>query len=154
MATIRLAAGNEGPVNEGEQAVLAFLAQNLPDNFELHPNLQISVGRADLVECDIVVLGPDCVWIVEVKDLAGQVKVEEHEFWVNGEPRRHPVAQTRLKAQKIKSRLALMPELGDVWVQPLVVLAREPAALSIASTMTSFVVSKQRALAVLADPTP
>ena len=49
MATIHLAAGNEGPVNEGEQAVLAFLAQNLPDNFELHPNLQISVGRADLV---------------------------------------------------------------------------------------------------------
>ena len=153
MAIVHLAAGNEGPVNEGEQAVLAFLAKNLPDHFELHPNLQISVGRADLVECDIVVLGPDCVWIVEVKDLAGQVKVDEHEFWVNGEPRRHPVAQTRLKAQKIKSRLALMPELGDVWVQPLVVLAREPATLSIAPTMTSLVVSKQRALAVLADPT-
>ena len=153
MATIHLALGNEGPVNEGERSVLTFLAENLPEHFELHPNLQISVGRGDLVECDIVVLGPDCVWIVEVKDLAGKVTVEEHEFWVNGEPRRHPVAQTRLKAQKIKNRLAVVPDLADVWVQPLVVLAREPVSLSIAPTMTSFVVSKHRSRAVLDDPT-
>ena len=153
-AKIVLAAGNSGPVNEGERRVLEQLAANLPNSFELHPNLQVAVGRGDLVECDIIVFGPDCIWVVEVKDLAGEVIVEEHSFLVNGEPRSHPVHSTRLKAQKIKSRLAANPELQAVWIQPLVVLARTPRALRIAPTMTASVVTADRAVESIADPTP
>lgn len=152
-ARIVLAAGNPGPVNEGERRVLEQLATELPDPFELHPNLQVSVDRGALVECDIVVFGPDCMWVVEVKDLAGEVVVDEHSFVVNGEPRAHPVHTTRLKAQKIKSRLSVNPELSAVWLQPLVVLARTPRALRIAPTMTSSVVSIERAIEAIADPT-
>ena len=152
-APIILAPGNPGPVNEGERRVLEHLASTLPASFELHPNLQVSVERGELVECDIIVFGPDCMWVVEVKDLAGEVDIDEHTFIVNGEPRTHPVHSTRLKAQKIKSRLAVNPELGAVWIQPLVVLARTPRTLRIAPNMTKFVTSMQRSAEVIADPT-
>ena len=75
-APVVLAPGNPGPVNEGERRVLEQLAANLPDSFELHPNLQVAVDRGALVECDIIVFGPDCIWVVEVKDLAGEVVVD------------------------------------------------------------------------------
>jgi serine/threonine protein kinase len=152
-AEIVLAPGNPGPVNEGERRVLAHLAATLPSAFELHPNLQVSVDGGQLVECDIIVFGPDCMWVVEVKDLAGEVDIEEHSFIVNGEPRAHPVHSTRLKAQKIKSRLAVNPELGAVWIQPLVVLARTPRMLRISPNMTKFVTSMSRSAEVIADPT-
>jgi serine/threonine protein kinase len=152
-AAIVLAPGNQGPVNDGERRVIERLAASLPSMFELHPNLQIAVGNGQLVECDIIVFGPDCMWVVEVKDLAGEVAVGEHEFVVNGETRAHPVQSTRLKAQKIKSRLSVNPELASVWIQPLVVLARAPRALRIAPTITDFVTSIDRAVDVLSDPT-
>lgn len=151
-AQIVLAAGNPGPVNDGERRVLQHLAEHLPDGFELHPNLQVTVMNAQMVEVDIVVFGPDCMWVVEVKDLAGDVRVSEHGFTVNGEPRSHPVFSTRLKAQKIKSRLSVNPALSDVWIQPVVVLARQPARLDVADAMRPHVVSIERAVQVIGDP--
>jgi serine/threonine protein kinase len=152
-APIVLTPGNTGPVNDGERRVLERFATALPSALELHPNLQVAVGGGQLVECDLVVFGPDCMWIVEVKDLAGEVIVGEHEFVVNGEARAHPVHSTRIKAQKIKSRLSVNPELTSVWIQQLVVLARVPRALRIAPTMTGFVTSTERAIEVITNPT-
>jgi hypothetical protein len=70
-----------------------------------------------------------------------------------GRPRTHPVHSTRLKAQKIKSRLSVNPELGAVWIQPLVVLARTPTDAAHRSDMTKFVTSIDRVGEVIADPT-
>jgi serine/threonine protein kinase len=153
MAKVIFQQGNAGPVNDGERRAIKFLESALPDHFELHPNLQISVGNGQLAECDIIVIGPDCMWLLEVKDLAGQVVVGEHVFTVNGESRAHPVANTRMNAQKIKSRLAVVPALGGLWVQPLVVLARQPKSLDLANVMKPFVVSLQKAVEVMVDPT-
>lgn len=151
-AQIHLAPGNPGPVNEGERVVLRDLAERLPDNFELHPNLQIQVNGG-MIEVDIVVFGPDCMWLVEVKDLAGDVRVEEHVYMVNGEPRSHVVDAIQLKAQKLKSRLSLLPDLQSVWIQPIVVLARKPHTLHIADNMKKRVVMIDRAVQVISDPT-
>ncbi|MFN6122411.1 MAG: protein kinase domain-containing protein, partial [Actinomycetes bacterium] len=152
-ATIVLMPGNEGPVNDGERRVLNHLRDHLPQGFELHPNLQLGVGRGELIECDIIVFGPDCVWVVEVKDLAPRVVFDEHEFLVGNELRAHPVRQTRTKAQKIKSRLAADPALAGVWVQPLVVLARQPLMLDVHHTMKPYVATMDRAVQVISDPT-
>jgi serine/threonine protein kinase len=153
MAIVHFQPGNEGPVNDGERRVLKHLKEHLSDQFELHPNLQVSVGFGQLAECDIIVIGPDCVWIIEVKDLAGTVEMEEHLFAVNGEARSHPVATTRTNAQKIKNRLAAVPALSGLWVQPLVVLARQPKSLAVANVMKPHVASMQRAVEVISDPT-
>ena len=88
-----------------------------------------------------------------MKDLAGVVDVGEHEFTVNGEFRRHPVAATRLKAQKIKSRISIDPQLGDVWLQPIVILAREPRHLDVVPSMRKFVMNPMQAAAAIGDPT-
>ncbi len=151
-ARIVLAPGNPGPVNDGERRVLERLTAELPDGFELHPNLQVTVGHGGLTETDIIVFGPDCMWVIEVKDLAGEVVVGQHDFVVNGEPRPHPVSTTRLKAQKIKSRLAVHPDLTKVWIQPLVVLARTPRTLRLDPTMTKHVVTIDRAAQVIGNP--
>jgi serine/threonine protein kinase len=152
-ASLVLADGNPGPVNEGERRVLRQLLDRLPDDFEIFPNLQIAVANAKPVEVDALVLGPDCVWLVEVKDLAGTVHFGEHQFSVNGEPRSHPLATTRLKAQKIKDRLVVNPALGDIWIQPLIILARAPRRLELAEPMRPYVVVIERAVQVLCDPT-
>jgi serine/threonine protein kinase len=153
MARIEWAHGAPGPVNDGERRVIEHLSVTLPDTFELYPNRQFIVGRNEPIECDIVIIGPDCVWVIETKDLAGRVRFGEHEFCVNDEPRRDPIAVTRLKAQKLANRLRVDPELGGVWVQHLVVLAREPLSLSIDPKLTSFVASTNRAAAIIEDPT-
>ena len=154
MARIQVPPGNPGPVNDGERRVLRWLRDKLSDEFELHPNLTISVdGGTKQVECDIIVVGPDCVWVVEVKDLAGVVDVGEHDFTVNGEFRRHPVDATRLKAQKIKSRISIDPQLSGVWLQPIVVLAKEPRSLQVATTMRKFVMNTSQATQAITDPT-
>ena len=154
MARVIVPPGNPGPVNDGERRVLRWLRDKLSDEFALHPNLTISVdGGTKQVECDIIVVGPDCVWVVEVKDLAGVVNVGEHDFTVNGEFRRHPVDATRLKAQKIKSRISIDPQLGDVWLQPIVILAREPRHLDVVPSMRKFVMNPMQAAAAIGDPT-
>jgi serine/threonine protein kinase len=153
MAKVILGSGNPGPVNDGERRVIHWLKKHLPDNFELYPNLTVVVdGGRSQVECDIIVLGPDCMWVVEVKDLAGRVIVGEHEFMVDGQPRSHPLLDTRLKAQKIKSRLSRDPELAAVWIQHVVVLAREPRSLSIADAVSDLVVNPMRASDILENP--
>lgn len=153
MAKVILTPGNTGPVNEGERRVVQWLKAHLPDVFELYPNLTVVVdGGKNQVECDIVVIGPDCMWIVEVKDLAGRVVVGEHEFMVDGDPRSHPVLDTRLKAQKIKSRLSRDPDLASVWIQQLVVLAREPRSLAVADSVSNFVMTPMRASEVIDNP--
>lgn len=153
MASLHLPPGNDGPVNEGERRVLAYLKENLPDSFELHPNLQVSIGQGQLAECDIIAFGPDCMWLIEVKDIAGVLRITEHECYVNHEVREHPVHATRRDAQKIKSRLSVVPNLAGVWIQPLVILAREPRALDLADTMKPFVVKMPRAVQLILDPT-
>lgn len=152
-ASLVLADGNPGPVNEGERRVLQQLLDRLPNGFEIFPNLLIAVANAESVEVDALVLGPDCIWLVEVKDLAGHVHFGEHLFSVNGEPRRHPVATTRLKAQKIKDRLTANPALNNIWIQPLIVLAMNSRRLELADSMRPYVVVVERAVQVLSDPT-
>jgi hypothetical protein len=60
--------GNHEPVNAGERRVLEYLASSRPDSSEVHQNIQIAVENGPLVEYDIVVFGPDLVWMVKTKD--------------------------------------------------------------------------------------
>lgn len=142
-----------GPVNDGERRMIKLFESELGDKFTIIPNIELSLDRGtSLAECDMVIVGPDCVWVVEVKDLAGVVDVSEHNFVVNGEQRSHPVMTTRRKAQKISSRLRRNPQLKGVWVQPLVVLAREPKSLTIAPTQKARVMLARSAVATVSDP--
>ena len=131
------------PVNAGEQRVLDHLTKTLPDSVTLIPNLTIPYARPEQPEeYDIIAVTPDAVFAIEVKDLAPSVEITEQQMFVNGNPRANPYLKTRIKAQKLKSRLSThLPwfENGG-WVEHLVVLARQPKSLTICDAMKSRVV--------------
>ena len=127
MAIIRTLPGNPGPVNQGEEIVLAHLAKELPDTFTLIPNITISYERDNAEEHDIVAVGPDGVFIVEVKTLAGSVVIDEQTMTVDGDQRSNPWVSTRRKAQKLASRLEQRcGREPKVWVEHVVVFSRHP----------------------------
>lgn len=141
-----------GPVNEGERRVIAALVDRLPADHTVYPSVQI-VHRDRVDDCDVLVITPDVICVVEVKDLAGEVHVGEREFSVDGMRRAHPYIETINKAKRLKSRLAdADAELRRVWVAGLVVLAREPRRLHLDPLMRDKVVDIDRAVELLTTP--
>ena len=156
MARIIWLTGNPVPVNAGEERVLAHLAKTLPDSVALIPNLTIPYPHPERPdEYDIIAITPDAVFAVEVKDLAANIEITEQHMFVNGSPRRNPYLSTRIKAQKLKSRLGgkltWFNEGG--WVEHVVVLARQPASLSVCDAMKTRVVLMDEATTLISPGT-
>ena len=156
MARIIWLTGNPAPVNAGEERVLAYLAKTLPDSVALIPNLTIPYPHPERPdEYDIIAITPDAVFAVEVKDLAANIEITEQHMFVNGSPRRNPYLGTRIKAQKLKSRLSgKLPWFNEGgWVEHVVVLARQPASLSVCDAMKTRVVLMDEATTLISPGT-
>lgn len=157
MARIIWLTDHPAPVNAGEERALAHLAATLPDSVALIPNLTIPyVHPQNPEEYDIIAITPDAVFVIEVKDLAGDVEIDEQHMFVNGNPRSNPYLTTRIKAQKLKSRLVKqLPWFYEGgWVEHLVVLARQPASLSVCEAMQTRVVLLDKATTLITPGTP
>ena len=154
MAELLLTPGNTGPVNAGEQLVVSRLVNELPDNFVVVPNLEVPVGGGDFAEIDALVIGNDVAWVIEIKDHTPDVEILQHSYLVGGMPRSpHAVKATRRKCQKLHTRLSPISfDLGRVWFQPLIVLAKQPEALSVAESMKDFVRVVDQAISLIKDP--
>ena len=142
-AKVILLPGNTGPVNDGEKKVLEYLTTSLADGVVLIPNITIPYPYPNTPEeNDIIVVTDDAVFVVEVKDLAGTVEITEQEMVVDGDVRGNPYLSTRIKAQKLKSRIsAQLPWFKTMgWVEHVVVLARTPQSLSIVESMKQRIV--------------
>jgi serine/threonine protein kinase len=132
MAIVKRLPGNTGPVNQGEEVVLAHLEKALPNSFTLIPNITISFERDGAEEYDIIAVGPDGVIVVEVKTIFGSVEITEQTMIVDGDVRANPWKSSRIKAQKLASRLS--QKLGDepkTWVEHVVVFSKPPLKLDI-----------------------
>ena len=124
-------AGGLPPDNAGEARVLKALIEGLPDNYRIFSNVQVAGERGRIDDCDLIVIAPRAVVIVEVKDLKGIVVVGERSFSVDGEERSNPIVVTEFKAKRLRSRLHRTHTIKDVFVAALVVLAREPKQLNV-----------------------
>ncbi len=132
MAIVKRLPGNPGPVNQGEEVVLAHLEKALPNSFTLIPNITISFERDGAEEYDIIAVGPDGVFVVEVKTIFGEVEITEQTMVVDGDVRSNPWNSSRLKAQKLASRLS--QKLGEepkTWVEHVVVFSKPPLKLDV-----------------------
>lgn len=152
MARVHNFLGAADQVNEWESIALKHLVATLPDSVVLIPNITVMFPDQP-EECDIIAVTPDAVFVIEVKGLAGDVVVSEQQMTVDEDVRSNPYATTRIKAQKLKSRLAQkLPWFGATgWVEHVVVLARTPRSLQVAELMKSRVVLLD-ALAPLVGP--
>ena len=156
MAKVVWLADHPKPVNSGEQRVLNHLKDSLPDSVTLIPNLTIPYLRPEQPEeYDIIAVTPDAVFAIEVKDLAQPVEITEQQMFVNGNPRANPFLRTRIKAQKLRSKLSTkLPWFQNSgWVEHLVVLARRPASLTICDAMKSRIVLLEDATALIGPGT-
>lgn len=157
MAHVVYLSNNPGPVNAGEERALAHLKSTLPDSVWLIPNLTIPFAHPNSPEeFDIIAVTPDAVFAIEVKDLAPAVEIEEQDMFVGGDQRRNPYLSTQTKAQKLKSHL--VKKLGgfqnDIWVAPIVTLARQPQSLKICDAMKGRVVLLQDLPPLVAPGSP
>ena len=141
MAKVHLINNNPPTVNSGEERALRFLENSLPDSITLIPNLTIPYLDSP-EEYDIIAVAPDAVFVVEVKDLAGDLEFTEQELISSGSVRRNPYLSSRIKAQKLRSRLnSSLPWFATGgWVEHVVVLARQPRSLSICEVMKNRIV--------------
>jgi len=132
MAIVKRLPGNPGPVNQGEEVVLAHLEKALPNSITLIPNITISFERDGAEEYDIIAVGPDGVIVVEVKTIFGSVEITEQTMIVDGDVRSNPWKSSRIKAQKLASRLS--QKLGEepkTWVEHVVVFSKPPLKLEV-----------------------
>ena len=103
MATI----GNSGspPVNESERRAVEYLVKELPDTFEIFPNLTIETKphqRPD--EFDMVIVGPLAVYAVEVKGWGGRIRGNAYEWQLeSGDFYRNPLRRNDQKAKGLSS---------------------------------------------------
>jgi hypothetical protein len=156
MATIIKLPGNAGPVNAGEARVIDKLVAGLPESYALISNITIPFKRDNPEEYDIIIVGPDGVFVLEVKTLAGNVDIQEQVMLVDGEQRANPWNSSRIKAQKLAGKIA--KSLGNepkVWVEHLVVLSRAPRTLKVAKAFANrIIVGTNPLLPLLKSPSP
>ena len=112
MAIIKRPPHDDGPVNAGEQRLLRFLSENLPDNFYIIPNCNIAITGPNRImkywEYDCLVVTPHALYHIENKDWAGNLEGDDYAWFRNGQevanPHKTAGLKSRILASKIKNQ--------------------------------------------------
>lgn len=118
----------EGVVNNGEQRLLDFLENNLPDSYFLIPNGEYPnrnpQGGVEYWEYDCIVVAPHAIYHIENKDWKGNIEGDDHVWYVNGHERKNPLKTARFKSKILVDYLKHKdPMLGKAWIDTLVALS-------------------------------
>lgn len=121
------------PVNEAERQAIAYLRDNLPVSCTVIHNFEMVVGQ-EVMEIDLAVLTPYCVYLVDVKGVRGTVDVYGSKWHPSGrEPYTSPLIKGRQNAKILKTLLAnqnlTRPEMRNIYVQAAVLLTAPDAQL-------------------------
>jgi serine/threonine protein kinase len=116
------------PANEGERDAIYYL-KRLPDDFEIFHNLEIKQNK-ETFEVDLVILAPQCVFVVDVKGTRGQIEVVGSRWHPeNRQAYSSPVAKLRNIAKVLntlfKDSNRLDRELGRVHVHAVTLMIAE-----------------------------
>ena len=144
---------DEGFQNADEELAFNQLKEQLPDTFTIIPNLSIIIQGTPM-EIDLLVIGPQCVWVIETKSNVPPVKVTQHEYLVNGISRGgHPVKTTRKKAQRLSSKFEeLSPDDSSPFFQHLALFFPAPESLDVSDELKPFVLLMNEAVQIMLNP--
>ena len=91
------------PVNDSEREAIAYLRDHLPDGFTVVHNFELRQGH-NIFEIDIALLGPHCVYLIDVKGTRGLVDVHGSKWYPQRRaPYHSPLAILRNHAKALKS---------------------------------------------------
>ena len=116
------------PANDGERGAIYYLSR-LPDTFEIFHNLEIKQNK-ETFEVDLVILAPQCIFVVDVKGTRGQIEVIGSRWYPeNRQAYGSPVAKLRNIAKVLntlfKDSNRLKPDLGKVHVHAVTLMIAE-----------------------------
>lgn len=119
--------------NDGERGAIYYL-RRLPDTFEIFHNLEIKQNK-ETFEVDLVILAPQCVFVVDVKGTRGRIEVIGSRWQPeNRQAYGSPVAKLRNIAKVLntlfKDSNRLKPELGKVHVQAVTLMIAEDVSIT------------------------
>ncbi len=120
------------PANDGERDAIYYL-RRLPDTFEIFHNLEIKQNK-ETFEVDLVILAPQCVFVVDVKGTHGQIEVIGSRWYPeNRQAYGSPVAKLRNIAKVLntlfKDSNRLKSELGKVHVHAVTLMMSEDVSI-------------------------
>lgn len=121
------------PENESERQTIAHLRDSLPSSFVVIHNFEIRQGF-ELFEIDLAIIGPQCVFVVDIKGTQGLIDVYGSKWYPEGRaPYQSPLAILRKHAKVLKTLVcdhdASNAALRQIYVQAAVILTAPDARI-------------------------
>lgn len=113
----------EGPIDR-EIPGLSKLQSAMPETWFAYANREIKVGKRKAAEIDLVIVGDDRLYAVDLKDWYGILESDNGRWLQNGIPQgRSAVRKIRENAKKLSTYFKgkLPPRLGSIFVEGFVV---------------------------------
>jgi serine/threonine protein kinase len=142
------------PENDSEARAIKRLGKDLPDDYFVFHNFELTTGRGLPYEYDIAVLSPHALYHVEVKGYHGEIRGNPAQWtFENGGvyPSPIPLAnkKTKVLAGKLKQH---SPRLDQVFVDTLILLTEDHARVKLNDDQAGRVVHLRDAVERLCDP--
>jgi hypothetical protein len=117
------------PENDSETKAIKRLGKNLPDDYFVIHNFELTTGRGLPYEYDIAVLSPHALYHLEVKGYHGAIRGNPLQ-WVfeNGSVYPSPIPLANKKSKVLAGKLRQYSRrLDEVFVETLIVLTDDQA---------------------------
>jgi serine/threonine protein kinase len=114
------------PRNDAERQAIAYLRDRLPPTCTILHNFELPHDK-DVLEIDLAVLTPYCVYIVDVKGVYGHIDIYGNKWYPQGrEPYNSPLSKARMNARILKGFITdahpARTELQRIYVRAAVLL--------------------------------
>ena len=142
------------PENDSESRAIKRLSKELPDDYFVFHNFELTTGRGLPYEYDIAVLTPHALYHLEVKGYRGEIRGNPLQ-WVfeNGSVYPSPIPLANKKTKVLAGKLRqYSPRLDDVFVETLILLTDDHARVKINDDQAGRVIHLREALKRLSDP--
>ena len=91
--------------NEFEDNAIKFLKSKLPDTFTIFSNFELKQGK-EIYEIDLAIIAPQCVFVVDIKNIVGHIDIYDKWYPENREPFTSPLAKLRQHAKVVSSLIS------------------------------------------------
>ena len=142
------------PENDSETKAIKRLGKQLPDDYFVFHNFELTTGRGLPYEYDIAVLSPHALYHLEVKGYRGAIRGNPLQ-WVfeNGSVYPNPIPLANKKSKVLAGKLRQHSRrLDDVFVETLILLTDDQARIKLNDDQAGRVVHLNDAVERLCEP--
>ena len=144
MSNLKIVKLSESGLHEAEVEALARISECLPSNWLAYSNFEFRDKKIGNREIDLVLVTPNAILLVELKNWNGSLRSEGTHWILNGQDRgESPVAITDRKCKYLKELITKREKhnIGNFYVAPIVVLCGSANSMRLSSEDKGFVCS-------------